>query len=139
MPEKPLPDPQRFPAVMERTIQLVGQNVPRDTLQEVAKVFHTLCWEFRDYGVKTYFLVSDAGEVDSAQEWSGAVDSVITMDARTFHDAAFGKANFGTAFLMGKLQVKGIPALKLGKFTPLLKPFLDSYQQACEESHGTAT
>ena len=139
MPEKPLPDPQRFPAVMERTIQLVGQNVPRDKLQEVATVFHTLCWEFRDYGVKTYFLVSDAGEVDSSQEWSGAVDSVITMDARTFHDAAFGKTNFGTAFLMGKLRVKGIPALKLGKFTPLLKPFLDSYQQACEEFHGTAT
>lgn len=136
MSDKPLPDRQRFLAVMERTIQLVGQNVPRDNLQEVAKVFHTLCWEFQDYGMKAYFLVSDGGEVDSAWEWSGAVDSVITMDARTFHDAAFGKTNLGIAFLMGKLRVKGIPALKLGTFTPLLRPFLDSYQQACEELHG---
>jgi len=139
MSEKPLPDAQRFLAVMQRTIQLVGQNVGRDKLQEVAKLFHTLCWEFRDYGVKAYFLVNDAGEVQSSLEWPGDVDSVIIMDARTFHDAACGKTNFGTAFLTGKLRVRGLPALKLGKFTPLLKPFLEGYQQACEELHGTAT
>ena len=130
-----MPGPQEFTGVMRRTIQLVSTNVPRSTLQKIAELLHTLRWEFKDYGVKIYFLVDDRGDVDCATEWSGPVDSVITMDASTFHNAAFGKANFGTAMLMGKLQVKGISPLKLGKFSSLLKPFLDSYRQACGELH----
>ena len=120
---------------MRRTIQLVGTTVPRSTLQKVAELLHGLRWEFKDYGVKIYFLVDDQGTVNCATEWSGHVDSVITMDASTFHNAAFGKANFGAAMVMGKLRVQDISPLKLGKFTTLLKPFLTSYRQACGELH----
>ena len=123
---------------MRRTIQLVGTNVPRSSLQKVAEMLHTLSWEFKDYGVKIYFLVDDLGSVDCATEWSGQVDSSITMDASTFHNAAYGKANFGAAMVMGKLQVKGISPLKLGKFNILLKPFLSSYRQACGEWYEPA-
>jgi hypothetical protein len=65
------------------------------------------------------------------------VDSVIAMDAVTFHKTAYGAANFGTALLMGKLSITGISALTLTGFTPLLRPFLDSYRQACAEFHGS--
>ena len=133
-----MPGPQDFTDVMRRTIELVGVNVPRSTLQKVAQLLHTLRWEFQDYGVKIYFLVNDQGDVDCATEWSGQVDSVITMDASTFHKSAYGKANFGTAMVMGKLHVQGISPLKFGKFTSLLKPFLDSYRQACGELYDPA-
>lgn len=137
MREVALPEPLSFLDVMERTIQLVGNNVPRETLQKVAQVLHTLRWDFQDYGVQAHFLVNDAGDVSCARDWVGPVDSVIVMDALTFHKAAYGKANFGTALLMGKLRIEGISPLSLGKFTPLLKPFLDSYQQACSEFNGS--
>ncbi|MDO8751407.1 MAG: SCP2 sterol-binding domain-containing protein [Dehalococcoidia bacterium] len=136
MPESPLPDSQLFPAVMERAMQLVGQKVPRSQLQEIATLFHTVCWEFPDYGLKRYFLVSDDGEVRSAAHWSGVVDGVVTLDASTFHAAAFGKTSFGLAFFTGRLRVSGIHPVKLGKFMPLLEPFLESYQQACQELLG---
>ncbi len=133
-----MPGPQDFTGIMCRTIELVGANVPRSTLQKVAELLHALRWEFQDYGVKIYFLVNDQGDVDCATEWSGQVDSVITIDAYTFHKAAFGKTSFGAAMVMGKLHVQGISPLKLGKFTSLLKPFLDSYRQACGELYDPA-
>lgn len=136
--EHSIPGPEDFTEVMRRTIQLVGTNVPRSSLQKVAEMLHTLSWEFKDYGVKIYFLVDDLGSVDCATEWSGQVDSSITMDASTFHNAAYGEANFGAAMVMGKLQVKGISPLKLGKFNTLLKPFLSSYRQACGEWYEPA-
>lgn len=136
MIEHAMPGSQDFTEVMRRAVQLVGVNVPRSTLRNVAELLHTLRWEFQDYGVKMYVLVNDQGDVDCATEWPGPVDSVITMDASTFHKAAYGKANFGAAMVMGKLHVQGISPLKLGKFTSLLKPFLDGYRQACGELYG---
>ena len=137
MTEHALPDCPSFLAVMERTIQLVGQNVPQDTLQKVAKVLGALQWEFRDYGVRVYFLISSAGVVSYSREKPSTVDSIITMDALTLHKAAYGKVNLGTALLMGKLSITGLSALNLSKFTPLLKPFMDSYRQACAEFNGS--
>ena len=123
---------------MQRTMELVGQTVPRSSLREVAKVFHTLCWRFPDNGVEMYFLVDDDGGVSSATDWTGSVDGVITLDAAVFHAAAFGKANLATAMLMGKLRISGISVLHLGKFAPLLKPFQSSYRQAWTEVNEPA-
>ena len=136
--EHSIPGPKDFTDVMRRTIQLVGTNVPRSSLQKVAETLHALSWEFKDYGVKIYFLVDGLGGVDCATEWLGDVDSSITMDASTFHNVAFGKANFGAAMVMGKLHVQGISPLKLGKFNTLLKPFLSSYREACGEWYEPA-
>ena len=61
-----MPGPQDFAGVMRRTIQLVGTNVPRSTLQKVAELLHALRWEFKDYGVKIYFLVDDQGRFPPA-------------------------------------------------------------------------
>ena len=135
MIDSQLPSSDKFLGVMERTIQIVGDTVPRSTLQKVAEVLNVLHWEFQDYAVGLYFLVDDAGEVTCSTDWTGKVDSTIRMDAETFHNAANGKTNFGTALLMGKLHVEGLSAMNLGRFISLLKPFLDGYQQACVEFH----
>ena len=100
---------------------------------EQADNHHALRWEFRDYGIRVHVLFNDAGGVCCAIDWAGPVDSVISMDAATFHKAAFGKQTFGAALLMGKLRVEGISALNLSRFSSLLKPFLESYRQACAE------
>ncbi len=138
MRDEPLPDAQSFLGVMERTIHLLGTNVSRSNLQKVAEVLHALRWEFSDYGIRVHVLLNDAGDVSCATDWTGPVDSVISMDAATFHKAAFGKQNFGTALLMGKLRVEGISALNLSRFSSLLKPFLESYRQACAELYDPA-
>ena len=139
MREESLPGPQMFLEVMERTIQLVGQKMPRSTLQGVAEAFRSLRWNFPDYGLQIYFLVNEAGDVSCATEWRGPVDCVLAMDAGTFHQAAYGKINFGAALLTGKLSIQGVSALNLSKFTPLLTPFLDGYRQAYNEYHGPKT
>ena len=110
----------------------------RSNLLRVAEALHSLRWDFRDYGLQIHFLVNDEGEVSFANDWSGPVDSTISMDAATFHNAAFGRLNFGAALLMGKLRIEGISALNLGKFSSLLQPFLHSYRQACAELYGPA-
>ena len=136
--DEPLPDAQSFLGVMERTIDLLGTNVSRSDIQRVAEALHALRWEFRDYGIQVHVLLNDAGEVRCATDWAGPVDSVISMDATTFHKAAFGKQNFGTALLMGKLRVEGISASNLSRFSSLLKPFLENYRQACAELYDPA-
>ena len=138
MTEKSSPETQRFLAVMERTMELVGQSVPQNSLREVARVFHALCWKFPDNGIEMYFLVDDDGGVSSATGWTGPVDGVITMDASVFHDAAFGKGSLPTALLMAKLRISGISVMHLGKFAPLLKPFQSSYRQAWTEVNEPA-
>ncbi len=139
MTDQFFPGAQSFPEVMQRTIQLVGRNAPKSVLQELAEVFRSLRWDFQDCGLQIYLLVDQAGDISCLREWQGPVDSVFSMDAATFHQAAYGKTNFGAAFLMGKLRIEGISPLSLSKFTPLLKPFLDSYRQACAEFHGPGT
>ncbi len=124
---------------MERTIQLVGDNVPRGTLQKVAEAVSALELDFPDYGARIYFLISNEGVVNCARERPGTIDSAIVMDASTFHKAACGSTNLGTALMTGKLSITGVPALSLTKFTPLLKPFLNSYLQACSEFNGSTT
>lgn len=122
-----------FRGLMHRTIALVGQKMTRETLQAVSQVFQVMRWDFKDLGTSIFFLLSSDGAVRSADAHESEAQSTLQIDARTFHDAAYGRTSLGTAFLLGRLKVRGIPALKLGKFTPLLKPFLESYRQACEE------
>ena len=138
MAEPSLPGVQSFASVLERTIQLVGSNVPRSDLQKVAEVLKSLRWEFRDYGIHVYFLLNHEGKVRCAKDWSGPVDSIVSMDAATLHSVAFGHLNLGVAMLLGKLRIEGISASNLGRFSFLLQPFLDSYRQACAELHDPA-
>ena len=131
------PGAHSFVGVMGRTIQLLGTNAPRHTLRRVAEVVHAVRWDFQDYGTCIFMLLNDSGGVDSATEWAGPVDGVITMDAATFHSAAVGQGSLGMALLTGNLRVKGIPAMSMSRFSGLLSPFLNSYRQACLELNGS--
>jgi putative sterol carrier protein len=113
----------------------LGQKLKPEQIEEIAQVFRTLCWDFKDRSFQAWFLL-EKGKIQLITDDSRVPDATITLDSSTLHDAAYGKTTFGAAFVMGKLKVKGIPALKLRKFIPLLKPFLESYREAWEGYHG---
>ena len=133
--DKLLPGISQLESVMEQAIGLLGQKLKPPQIQEISQVFRTLCWSFKDCALQFYLLLDERGEIKYVPEISGIPDVTITLDVSTLHDSAYGKTTFGTAFVMGKLKVKGIPALKLGKFIPLLTPFLESYREAWEAYH----
>lgn len=133
--DKYLPDALQFELVLQQTIELLGQKLEPAQVHEMGQVFRTLSWNFRDRAFQVYLLLNEKDEIKYARDISGIPDVTITLDASILHDSAYGRTTFGTAFVMGKLKVKGIPALKLNKFIPLLKPFLESYRQAWEAYH----
>jgi len=134
--DKLLPDALQLESVMQQTIELLGRKLKSEQIQEIAQVFQTICWNFKDRDFQVYLLLDESGQIQLITDVSGVPDATITLDTSTLHDAAYGKTTFGTAFVMGKLKVEGIPALKLRKFIPLLKPFLESYREAWEAFHG---
>lgn len=127
-----MPNAQQLQSVMQRTIELVGQKLKAEQIREIAKVFPTLCWNFKDCALEVYILLEEKGNLTYTPDSVGAHGASITMDTATLHNSAYGKALFGRAFITGKLKIKGVPALKLTKFMPLLNPFLESYKEAWE-------
>lgn len=129
---KPLPPPELFPQVMEKTIRLTGEKLPPKNVKGLAKIFHSLCWDFPDYQVQVYTVVDDEGNFNYAASIDGQADAQITMKAEQLHSVVYGRANFPKMFLTRQIKIRGLPTLKLMKFAPLLGPFLDSYKEACE-------
>lgn len=130
--DMPMPNAQQLETVMQRTIELVGQKLKAEQIKEIAKVFPTLCWNFKDYALEVYILLDEKGNIKYTPDSVGTHGASITMDTATLHGSAYGKTTFGRAFITGKLKIKGVPALKLTKFMPLLNPFLESYREAWE-------
>jgi len=127
-----MPNAQQLKTIMQRTIELVGQKLKVEQIREIAKVFPTLCWYFKDCALEIYILLDENGNIKYTPDSPGIHGASITMDTTTLHNSAYGRTSFGRAFITGKLKIKGVPALKLTKFMPLLNPFLDSYREAWE-------
>ena len=119
-------------SVIRRTIELLDQRLNKEQTEEIAQVFQILCWNFKDLNLKVYLLLGEKGVIKYATHVNGEPDAIITLDSTTLHNSAYNRTTLGTAFVMGKLKIKGIPALRLRKFIPLLKPFLESYREAWE-------
>lgn len=130
--DKVMPNVLQLQAVMQQTIELVGQKLKAEQIREIASVFPTLCWNFKDCTLEVYILLDDKGNMKYTSDSAGIDGASITMDTATLHNSAYGKTSFGRAFITGKLKIKGVPALKLKKFMPLLNPFLESYREAWE-------
>ena len=133
--DKFLPNAQQLQMVMPQAIELLSRKLKPEQIREIAQVFQTLSWDFKDCALQVYLLLDEAGEIRYVPDISAMPDATVTLDASTLHDAAYGKTTFGLAFVMGKLKIKGISALKLTKFIPLLEPFLESYREAWEAYH----
>ena len=131
-----IPSQEKFPQVMEKTIQLTGEKLPSKNVKGLAKIFHSLCWEFPDYQVQVYTVLDDEGHFNYAGTIDGVADAQITMNAEQLHSVVYGRANMPKMFLTRQIKVRGLPTLKLMKFAPLLGPFLDSYKEACEALSG---
>ena len=133
---RPLPPPELFSKVMERTLQLTGEKVSAKSVRNLAKIFASLCWEFPDYGLLLYTVLDGEGRFSRVESIDGQADAQITMDAKQLHNVVYGRGNLPKMFLTGQVKVRGLPIFKLMRFVPLLSPFLDSYREACEELKG---
>ena len=57
----------------------------------------------------------------------------VRMSRETLEDAAFGRRSLGTAFLSGRIHVRGMNPLRLREFIMLVDPLLESYREASLE------
>jgi alkyl sulfatase BDS1-like metallo-beta-lactamase superfamily hydrolase len=127
-----IPSKVQLKSVLKRTIERMNHRLNPEKIKEIAQVFQIFCWNFKDKNQKAYLLLDKKGVIKYATRFDGEPDAIITLDSIILHNAAYNKTTLGTAFVMGKLKVKGISALRLRKFIPLLKPFLESYREAWE-------
>ena len=131
-----LPEKDRFPQVLQRTLELTGARVSTESVGKLYKIFKTLQWDFPDYSLSAYTVLDSEGRFGYAESIEGAPDAHITMDAGRLHQVVYGRGNMAKMFLSGQIKLKGVPMYKLMRFVPLLGPFLDSYREACEERPG---
>ena len=135
--EMPVPTSEQLQEILRRTIELLNNKLDPKQIRQMASAFPTVCWNFTDNNV-TIFLVFDNAEpsIQFAASIEGDSKMVIDMESKTLNDTAWGRSSFGTAFITGKLKIKGLHPLKFTKFVPLLEPFLASYREAQEEYYG---
>ncbi len=129
-----LPAKEQFPNVLQRTLELTGGRVSKESVGKLYKIFKTLRWDFPDYDLSAYTVLDAEGGFGYAESIEGAPDARITMDAERLHQVVYGRGNMAKMFLSGQIKLKGVPMYKLMRFVPLLGPFLDSYREACEEA-----
>ena len=130
-----LPTGKNFENVLKETIERVNKKLTQAQIQGLAGAFQTLYWEFPDLSMAMRLIVTKQGLFPSFP--TSIVEEPhmrITTDSSVLNDAAFERTSFGIAFITGKLKVKGLHPLKLRKFIPLLKPFLESYREATENA-----
>ncbi len=119
--------------VLKETIERLNKKLTQEQIQRLAEAFHIIFWEFPDQSITMHLVVDKHSQsVKYATSIDGEPQMRISMDTSVLDDAAYGRTSFGIAFITGKMKVKGLHPLKLRKFIPLLKPFLESYREAME-------
>ena len=119
--------------MLQRTLELTGDKVSAESVGKLYKIFRSLRWDFPDYGMSAFTVLTPEGAFGYAESIAGEPDARITMDAARLHQVVYGRGNMAKMFLSGQIKLSGVPMHKLMRFVPLLGPFLDSYRQACEE------
>jgi putative sterol carrier protein len=130
------PTKEEFPLVMEKTFGFVGDLTPKEGLAALSDVVETICFEFPDYEKKYFLTVNSEGELTRSTEPPKKVDCTITMNSDTLHSLMTGKTSETSAYMSGKLKVKGISPLKLQKILPKLGPLDEYYEKAIAEVKG---
>lgn len=130
---------ERFRKVLARTIVLMNESVDRAQLISLAKASAVIGWEFPDVAWKTWLVVEcDPPRIGLKAEPAGPSSLTVIMNSTVLAAAAAGQTSLGTAFITGKLQIRGMNPLFLAKFVKLVDPLLSGYRAALEEVHERA-
>src|SRR5262245_26154201 len=135
----PPPSSDRFRRVLARAIVLLDGVVDRDQLRALADASEAICWDFPDVGWQAWLVVRrdppGLSLQPAAHERPGLT---VIMDSAVLHAAAIGETSLGTAFINGRLRVRGLSPLYLARFVKLMDRLLESYRAALEEVHERA-
>ena len=135
MTQSPPASGEELRNALRRTVELLNQKLDAPQLERIAAAFQTVRWEFDDLAMAVHLVSDQSGPaLRFAPSIDGNPSITIGMSSTTLNDAAWGRTSFGTAFITGKLKVKGLHPLKLSKFAGMLDPFLASYREAREEA-----
>ena len=136
MTQSPPASGEELQNALRRTVELLNEKLDAPQLERIAAAFQTVRWEFDDLAMAVHLVSDQSGPgLRFAPSVDGNPSITIGMSSTTLNDAAWGRTSFGTAFITGKLKVKGLHPLKLSKFAGMLDPFLASYREAREEVH----
>jgi putative sterol carrier protein len=137
MTQSPPATGEELQNILRRTVELLNDKLDPPQLERIASAFQTVRWEFNDLDTAVHLVSDQAGPaLRYASSIEGEPSVSIGMSSKTLDDAAWGHTSFGTAFITGKLKVKGLHPLKMSKFASMLDPFLASYREAQEEANG---
>jgi len=119
--------------LLNRATSLARIALEPETLASVSEVFQVVRWQFVDHDLDAYLVIDEAGGLSVVSQPPREADGTIKLEAAVLHDVALGKMPMAMAFLGGKMRLQGLPALKMRRFIPLFKPFLEGYRQAWQE------
>ncbi|MGQ0635367.1 MAG: SCP2 sterol-binding domain-containing protein [Planctomycetaceae bacterium] len=134
-----VPSADRFRRILARTIVLLDEVVDHRQITALAEASATICWDFPDIGWQAWLVVRRNPPgllLQAANHDSPAL--TVAMDSAVLHAAAIGETSLGTAFINGRLRVRGLSPLFLARFVRLVDPLLSSYRAALEEVHERA-
>lgn len=120
-----------FDALLGRMIELIDVKLTAAQRQQLASAMPQIQWDFPD-AKTTLCLAATAGGLTVATPLD-TPPFLVRMARTTLEDAAFGKRSLGTAFLAGKIHVRGMNPLRLREFIMLVDPLLESYREASVE------
>ena len=67
-----LPAKEQFPNVLQRTLELTGGRVSKESVGKLYKIFKTLRWDFPDYEMSAYTVLDADGGFGYAESIEGS-------------------------------------------------------------------
>lgn len=116
-----------FDAVLGRMIERIDAKLTVFQRAKLAAAMPQIQWDFPDADAKLCLVASTTQlSVSTPLE---APPFLVRMNRTTLEDAAFGRRSLATAFLAGKIHVRGMNPLRLREFIMLVDPLLESYRE----------
>lgn len=132
------PAPSRIPSrnagsLMARVIELVDARLTPEQRQQLTAAMPTIRWEFPDLASQVQLVATPTALRCVATDADAAAGVVVRMPLAVLDDAAHGRRSLATAFLAGKISVRGMGPARLREFILLVTPLLESYREASRE------
>lgn len=127
-----------FDDLLARMIELIDSKLSGTQREKLAAAMPQIQWDFPDAGT-TLCLAASTSQLSVAPPLT-APPFMVRMARTTLEDAAFGRRSLATAFLAGKIHVRGMNPLRLREFIMLVDPLLESFREASSEcSNGPSS
>jgi hypothetical protein len=120
-----------FDGLLRRMIELIDAKLSSGQREKLASAMPQIQWDFPD--VEASLCLVACQERLRVAEPLEHPPFLVRMPRATLEDAAFGRRSLASAFLAGRIHVRGMNPLRLREFIMLVDPLLESYREASLE------